>query len=246
MVKLFAYCILILISFPIIAQVNIERYRSSDVNGKLDEYESVLNIHANIQRSTNSQYKVGLTYVKPFLIESYANGFFISNMNYGERNGEEYVNNMFVHIRLIEKSDHSIKLETYFQTENNAFTLNQKRTLTGLGIRYKWGAFILGTSILYEWYKEADTIQVVQKERLSQYIQLTHILNAFNTLNTTVYIQPRLSDLDDIRYYSEIDLTTKLSENINYLSSFISQFYNKSNVFDKAELFFKSGIEFSL
>ena len=117
----------------------------------------------------------------------------------------------------------------------------------GFGLRYTlYGEVINGTSLINESYKEEGADPQYSKWRLSQYLKLKFNFNEFNKLNVTLYVQPRISDLTDIRYFSEFIFLNGLNEKVSYKSTLTSIFYNKSSVFNKIELFFNTGFEFKL
>ena len=231
------------------AQVNIEQYRSFTVTGNLEEvFDSRLNINTSLRRSSSSLYTIGFEYFKPFEFNRYSNGFFITKGKYGESKGEEFTNSNFIHLRIITKERYmSVKPEIFMQYENNKFASTIERFLYGFGLRYTiYGEVINGTSIINESYREEDSEPQYSKWRLSQYLKLKFNFNEFNKLNVTLYVQPRISDLTDIRYFSEFIFLNGLNEKVSYKSTLKSIFYNKSNVFNKVELYFNTGFEFKL
>ena len=246
------YLILILFvifSHHVIAQVNIEQYRRFTVTGNLEEkFDKRLNLHTSLRRSSTSLYTLGFEYFTPFKVNQYTNGFFISKAKYGESDGDEFTNANFIHLRLITKKKYkNIRPEIFAQYENNKFASTVERYLFGIGLRYRlYGEVINGTSIINESYKEDGGDPQYSKWRLSQYLKLRFNFNEYNKLNATLYVQPRLSDISDIRYFSELIFLNGLSETISYKSTLTSIFYNKSSVYNKVELFFNTGFEFKL
>ncbi|MEC8678644.1 MAG: hypothetical protein VXX85_07310, partial [Candidatus Margulisiibacteriota bacterium] len=160
----------------------------------------------------------------------------------------EFTNANFIHLRIISKKKYKkTRPEIFAQYENNKFASTVERDLYGIGLRYTlYGEVINGTSIINESYKEDGADPEYSKWRLSQYLKLKFKFNEFNKLNATLYIQPRLSDLSDIRYFSELIFINGLNETISYKSTLTSIFYNKSSVYKKIELFFDTGFEFKL
>ena len=229
-------------------QVNIEQYRSKEIDGLLEKkfYEHV-NLSTSIRRSTSSLFSLGIKYFKPIITKGYE-GFFISKLNYGESNSDTYLNNSFYHFRLIaiENSSAFGIPEVYFQYESNEFTLTNTRYLAGMGLRYKFFDTVGGTSVMNEWYKENDATPKTNFWRLSQYITFIWTFNNSNKLSTTLYVQPSIIDIGNIRYYSEMSYDSKINKLISYKSTLTSKFYSNSESFDDIELFFNSGLEFKL
>ena len=241
--------LLLTIQFSIIVfgQVNIEQYRNYENNGNLkNNFEEHVNIATTIKRSTSSYYSLGLKYFKPVITDGYE-GFLISKINYGETSNEVFINNAFYHFRLIAANQNNTTIpEAYAQFESNEYTLTNERYLAGIGIRYKIGNSISGTSIMNEWYKETNNTSRINNWRLSQYFTLLFNINPFNKLSTTIYFQPAISDLSNIRYYTEISFDSKLTETISYKSTLTSKFFSDSVDFNDVELFFESGLDFIL
>jgi len=236
---------LFLISAHIFGQVNIEQYRNN--TGSLEKkYHQHIYITSSIKRSTYSLYSIGLKYFKPFYLTN-TNGFFISKINYGESNGNKYLNDTFYHLRIIlSKSIFKVIPEAFLQYENNAFSLTNKRYLAGIGIRYQFGETTNGTSIINEWYQESSGIGRLNNWRLSQYLKFRFKFNQTNQLDSTIYIQPSITDLSNIRYYSKNTHISKITDTISYNSSLTTKFFSKSHNYNKVELFFDSGLQFKI
>lgn len=247
--KIFILFLCLISITNIYGQVNIEKFRNLKDSGKLlNSYRQILNINTAVNRTTSSFYSIGFNYFKAFKLNPLTHSFLITKMNYGKNDGEEFLNHNFYHLRIIGVNEiFNIKPEIYFQYEKNDFASTKERYLYGLGVRYKLSKkAVSGTSILNEWYKEKDQNSQNSKWRLSQYFQYRMIINKFNRLDTTFYIQPNINNFSDIRYFSEIIFSNQLTESISYNSTLTSKYYNKSKVFNEVELFFKSGLEFKL
>ena len=239
--------IVALIGLPVAvnAQVNIEEYRTSKT-GQLAKQQ--INFETNVKRSTTSLYAIHLGYIKPVTLPMDIQGFIISKINYGKTKSEEYLNDTFYHFRFFQKNNNEdITPEAYVQYENNQHSSTKERYLAGIGVRYHtFAQTISGTSLLNEWYKESNQISRVNAWRLSQYMIIKFQLNATNALNITFYFQPNIKNLSDIRYYSETQYTSKITNQIAYTSTLTAKYFSESTVFDDVELYFKSGLQFKI
>lgn len=241
------YLLIILLIWPInlIAQVNIEQYRNN--TGSLSKkYFQHVNISTSVKRSTSNLYSIGLKYFKPFALP-HSKGFLLTKVNYGESNGKEYVNNTFYHLRVISSTlVMNVIPEAFIQFENNHYALTKERYLAGIGLRYKYANTINGTSIVNEWYKETGSISRYNQWRLSQYVKFDIKFNDSNKLSSTLYIQPSVTDLTNIRYYAENSYNSQLTNTISYNSTLSAKFFSKSENFHDVELFFESGLQFKI
>ncbi|MGC6368027.1 MAG: hypothetical protein ACON35_08545 [Candidatus Marinamargulisbacteria bacterium] len=237
--------IILFTSASLFAQVNIEEYRNS-TSGQLVKQK--INLQTEIQRSKKSLYAIHIGYLKPLKMDFGLNGFLITKINFGKSNGTEYLNNTFYHLRIFENQPtKNIIPESYIQYEKNKFSSTEERYLAGIGIRYKMNEFfIFGTSILNEWLKETITSSRTSTWRLSQYLQTTIQLNEINRLNVIFYLQPSLNDITNIRYYSESQFISKITNQIAYTSTLTAKFFSQSTVYDDVELYFKSGLSFKI
>ena len=239
---------LILLSVTLLGQVNIEQYRTNQTDGKLEEkFYEYINVSTSLKRSTTSMYDIGLKYFKPILTGNYE-GFLITKLNYGKNKGSVYINNSFYHFRLIaleSESAYGIP-EIYLQYESNEYALTKERYLAGVGLRYKFGDTISGTSVMNEWYRENDSSSRNNFWRISQYITFNFPINRYNKLSTTVYIQPSVADISNIRYYSESSFFSAINKFTTFKSTLSTRFYSDSIDFDSIEIFLDSGLEFKL
>lgn len=240
-----ASILLLVICSQVFGQVNIEQYRSD--NGSLEKkYHQHINLNSSINRSTNNLYTIGLKYFKPFYLKT-AQGFLITKINYGESNGNEFLNETFYHLRIISsKTILNIIPEAFLQYESNAYSLTNQRYLAGIGVRYQYRETTYGTSILTEWYEESSKYGRSNYWRLSQYIRFKFKFNLKNSLNTTIYIQPSITDWNNIRYYSENTYVSQITDTISYNSTLTAKFFSKSSRYNKIELFFESGLQFKI
>ena len=134
--------------------------------------------------------------------------------------------------------------ELFFQNQNNPFGSTKHRSLIGIGLRYKKNETINGTSIINEWYKENNSIEKFNQWRISQYITIKFKINDYNDLSSTLYVQPNIFNISDIRYFSENTFTSKISKKISYTSTLTGTFFSKSSNYKDIELYFESGLDF--
>ncbi len=227
----------------VFGQVNIERYRLRDANGRHKDPVTVLGLDASIRQSTSSRYAWGLRWVYPFRVGSRATGFVIGHYNYGRQNNTVYSNNYFSHIRLIGVTQRRMKPEWFAQYEDDAFTLTTHRELMGVGLRYAITETLLaGTGILHEWYTESGQKTMASVTRLSQYIQWVLPVGDQGQWDITLYVQPDITQWESLRYYIDTALVTPITTGISHQTTLTLKQYTNSAVFNEVELFLKSGV----
>ena len=238
--------ICIVIPFLIIlchAQVNIEQHRNNDNEGAFIKKEKI-NISTAISKNSESLYTISLKYSRNLKINTQNDGFIIAKVNYGKQNSTEYENNSFYHLRIINKQKIlNATPEFYAQYENNIFSSTEYRYLAGSGLRYPIKKDITGgTSLLYETYKDSSKIQ--NNVRISQYLKLVLFLNKENKINSIIYAQPAINDINNMRIYSEIEYVSKITQTISYTSIFTLKYFSENSEYNNADTYFKSGLSF--
>jgi hypothetical protein len=233
--------------FLVHGQVNIEQYRSSTATGNINNGQYV-NISSSIIRSVDSVYSIGVQYYKALPMSNVVDGFLISKIQYGERNGDAYMDRSFHHLRIVsEQSYGGVFPEVFGQYESNDSALTELRYLAGMGFRVPaFSQVIFGTSIISEWYQEAEMPVKEHVWRLSQYLKTFILFNSTNRLDIVFYIQPNLNDFSNIRYFSECGYTSMLSNSIAYASTLTAKYFSNSTSFKNVELFFESGLQVKL
>jgi hypothetical protein len=233
--------------FFVHAQVNIEQYRSSTATGNIKNSQYV-NISTSITRSVDSVYSVGIKYYKALPMSNVVDGFLISNIQYGERNGSSFLNRSFHHLRIVSEQDYGgVFPEVFGQYESNDSALTELRYLAGMGVRMPaLSHLVLGTSIVSEWYKEAEMPVKEHVWRLSQYFKTFIQFNATNRLDIVFYIQPNINDFSNIRYFSECSYTSMLSNNISYSSALSLKYFSNSINYKNVEMFLDTGLNIQI
>jgi hypothetical protein len=245
MKRCFALVIFICFLIPVLgyAQVNIEQYRSSTVTGNINNSQYV-NISTSLTRSVDSLYSIGLQYYKAFSMSNALDGFLISKVQYGERNADVFLNRSFYHLRFISKQSYGeVFPETFFQYESNNSALTELRYLGGMGVRMSaLPNVIVGTSVVLEWYKEDKMYVKTHAWRLSQYIKTAIEFNDVNRIDIVFYIQPKLNDFSNIRYFTECGYTSRLTKRLLYSATLTAKYFSHSSSFKDVELFYESGV----
>tara|TARA_A100001015_G_scaffold320373_1_gene446508 strand:- start:1953 stop:2537 length:585 start_codon:yes stop_codon:yes gene_type:complete len=193
-------------------------------------------------------YNVGFSYFTPVDLYESVESFLISKVKYSRKDSEAYDKDYFFHFRVLSKEKFfNFYPESFFQYEKNNSSLTSLRYLAGIGARYSfYDGFIFGTSILNEWYKEVGSNSKTSVWRLSQYVKATLTLSQFNRINFTCYVQPKVINFSNIRYFGELNLVNQLTQSISYSSSLTMKYFSKSEEFSEVELFFNSGIQVKL
>ena len=239
------YFLLVLLMVNAYSQVNIESARSHSEKGQLNR-SHFLNFNSSVSKSITSFYSLGVDYFKRLTINELFHGFYLTRLNYGKRSSSDYINNEFHHFRLI--SNHnlmSVIPEIYAQYERDAFAATELRYLFGIGIRYSiLDTIVSGTSLLSEWCQENDDSVTDHQWRISQYIKIMFQLTTDNFIQSTIYIQPNIQDISDIRFLLDGAFISKLNDLISYKLSILANYYSESSSYDDIELFLTSGLEF--
>jgi len=145
------------------------------------------------------------------------------NGRFAERTGSKIVNQAFVHARWTAMWHERIGSDVFAQYQFNEFQRLQGRAIAGLGARFELiheAAFMAwaGSGYMFEY----DRIEVLpgapdapefSEHRWTTYATLR--LATFDgqlLLQNTVYYQPRLDDLADLRMLEELEVIAKVGE----------------------------------
>ena len=150
---------------------------------------------------------------------------FLTDLNRVQAAGADFVNQGFSHIRYNYqfKKHKKFSSETFQQAQFNAVQLIDFRYLVGSGI--SWNAiesdslkFRIGSIPMFE-YERLTTSEVDKSVRLSNYVLFFIKFDSFE-FQTINYVQPKVSEVSDIRWSSisslEFSIKTWLKYNISF------------------------------
>ncbi len=144
--------------------------------------------------------------------------FVVSELRYGNQDGTPFLNQAFIHARLMVPYTIDDTVELFLQSEYDDFRRVTSRKVVGVNQRQDLlkdqdGGVAAAAGVLYE--DETNTIEGRRENvRLNTYVSGRIKLDTF-TLNSTVYAQTRLDLLADFRVLSETSATSMVgSRNI--------------------------------
>jgi hypothetical protein len=158
--------------------------------------------------------------------------FLVSNLTYGEKTRESYINKAFLHLRGIRKLSEKFMLELFFQKEFDKFILLNSRNLWGGGIRIllfelQKGSsnFNLNTGVGFmiekETYNESDKYPMKENTSLfksTNYLSLNYIINKKLRTGCVGYLQFNTGNVKSTRIYLDFKMEIELSKILNYIA----------------------------
>jgi putative salt-induced outer membrane protein YdiY len=148
--------------------------------------------------------------------------FILANYAYAENAGIRNKNKAFTHYRHIHRLDDEYAWEAFTQFSADEFTNLALRALAGGDVRITLGevsdtsAFFLGLGAFYE-HEELDSIYPDEADtqdvwRASTYLVCKYQFNAYVSLVSATYYQPRLGDAGDFRAIENLSVESRLTE----------------------------------
>lgn len=145
--------------------------------------------------------------------------------------GIPFARKAFEHLRSRVTIDCRWRWEAFVQHEYDAFRRLSVRAIAGTGpalqiVNEPRVALLAGAAYLFESERldtRAGTIDAGARSiasRASFYLTGTEQLGAGVSIAQTLYVQPRLDELGDVRIFGELSLTTKLSKRIALTDGF--------------------------
>jgi hypothetical protein len=206
--KILLYIILIFCG-SIFAQVNTERFREDEDSIGFSGYIDLEGILATgntdfqlISLGSRLNYNWGDDYT-----------FIIADGGYGWENGNAFVDQILAHLRHVVTTGDLLQIEFFTQFDNNKKRLLLARELLGGGLRFrilktKNFKFRLGTAYMFETERydlPANSVhpKTTSLHRLTSYLTFKYKLNKLISFISTTYYQPRLSDFNDYKLFSE-------------------------------------------
>ena len=150
-------------------------------------------------------------------------------INYGEKSDETYLYNSFEHLRIRYKLTNFITPEAFVQHQFNQFTSIKFRGLVGLGAAFSlWSQdashLVFGSTLMMEQEVASgesikfDADKIVS--RWSNYLQIDFKTDTNVTFSSTIFVQPQITNVKDIRILNETGFSVKERKNVSLGSSF--------------------------
>jgi len=193
----------------IFSQVNTERFREDEDSVGFSGYIDLEGILATgntdfqlMSLGSRLNYNWGDDYT-----------FIIADGGYGWENGNSFVDQLFAHLRHVVTTGDLLQIEMFTQFDNNKKRLLLARELLGGGLRFRilkteHFKFRLGTAYMFETEKydlpeNSLHPQTTVFHRFTSYVTLKYQLNKLLSFISTTYYQPRLTDFNDYKLFSE-------------------------------------------
>ena len=209
--KLYLFITMIILNFfnYIFPQVNTERFREDEDTVGFSGYVDLEGILATgntdfrlISLGSRLNYNWGNDYT-----------FIVADGGYGWENGNEFVDQIFAHLRHVITTGDLLQIEFFIQFDNNKKRLLLARELLGGGLRFRilkteHFKFRLGTAYMFE-NERYDLLsnsihqQTTSFHRFTSYVTFKYQLNKLLSFISTTYYQPRIKDFDDYKLFSE-------------------------------------------
>jgi Protein of unknown function, DUF481 len=199
--------------------VNIESARmQSDTVGWMGGAGAAVNLTQNTQKIFGADIEAHLQYKT-----SNDKGLWLILGNYSflKAGGEEFISNIFTHLRYNRKVNEWLRWEVFGQYQNNAITQIDSRLLIGTGPRFKLvkrKTFRLYAASLFMYEKEKeDTDPPVKHNNLrsSSYVSLTFTPRENMELISTSFFQPLFNKLSDYRILNQITFRVRATKHVS-------------------------------
>ena len=219
---LLSFTFLFLMSVLAYSQViNIENQRiKGDTNtwsGKIKiggSYVQTKSELLSLNLNTHIQYKKDSTLI-----------LILTDYNLSKSASESFQNAGTQHIRYNRKIKENFTLELFTQAQYNKLLNVDFRWLTGIGPRFKIlhkgkNRMYFATLYMYE-YEELNSPLIYNRDhRLSSYLSMSLKLGENATFVNTTYFQPKITDFEDFRVYSQFDLQFKISKHFAFSTAY--------------------------
>ncbi|AHK17299.1 MAG: DUF481 domain-containing protein [Thalassolituus sp.] len=145
-----------------------------------------------------------------------------ASRDYESFNGDRTDDNTFAHARMVRNFRERWAQEAFLQYERDPFASLQHRYLAGGGVRFQHkfndkGLINQGLGLFHEQVEETGTDGTATHE-LTRVNLYTHFEWAFSHshFQTTVYVQPSVDDVDDVRSLVRATLTMPVSQQVDF------------------------------
>ncbi|WP_235296026.1 DUF481 domain-containing protein [Portibacter marinus] len=149
---------------------------------------------------------------------------FVANYNIINADGENFDNRAQAHFRYNREFNEWVRMEYFFQIQNNTLTKIESRILNGVGPRiklsqYEKAKFYYGIAYMYEIEHLTNPEIVNRDHRISSYFTFTLLPEKGISLSNTTYIQPLIKDFNDFRVFNDSNLDFAITSNLRFTTS---------------------------
>ena len=219
--RLFVGVVMVLVSLPACAIVNIEDLQL-DENVQGGSGSLSLNFSGKSGNSDNLQGSVslGLQFVRGHQVE-----LMLASYDYSASNGVGNDENKFLHLRHTSWITSNSAWELYTQYERSPYIANKKRFIVGAGGRWKRQAQafkgVFAASIFYE-DEQADEVEPnglkeYEKSKIYRFnwmLEGSYDLSKQTKMGISVYFQPKVNEWENNRTIANWNLTNQLIGNL--------------------------------
>lgn len=153
--------------------------------------------------------------------------FVVGNLAFQRADGRAFLNEAFVHARYNRMLAPRLVAELFVQTQRNEAQLLERRYLGGAGLRAvvlrgPVGGVAVGVTPMLEIERLAPSANegTVGRGRLSTYLTTRLLLGDVVSFSNTVYVQPSMSNWDDLRLFDEAQLDLAVTRYVRLRSRF--------------------------
>ncbi len=199
------------VSLPMGTQaiVNIESQRSEATAEPLQGHLE-LGLSGDSGNSDRNEWRLGGRL--QWSPSSTARLLFIGRLNYGESRGVRSSNRAFAHLRLTRQSSPGRAIEFFGQMESDEFSRLNLRALLGAGLRLTRPGDddrqAFGIGLYHAWERLSDDGLADQTSeqfwRANTYWHLQKALSPRLTVSSTLYLQPRIGPVTDLRILEQL------------------------------------------
>lgn len=218
---------LLLLGLPLsaTAQVNTERMRALDVEG----VRTTLGGDVAVQSGNVDLFEIGVNARVDYRRARHYT-FLAGEVRYGTKDDTPFRDRTFGHLRYNYRLMPALVAEAFTQLERDGFARLQLRTLVGGGLRVQYldtetFKVFQGTTPMYE-RENLDTNGLDAHPAATSTVRWSNYLNVqlqiTNTINllATVYVQPRVDALSDVRVLQQSTLAVDITEHVRLTTEF--------------------------
>lgn len=236
--------ILCVFSSLLFAQVNTETYRSS---ARLDGVGQTIYTQFDYLSGNSETLQIKPRYRIDYRQNDWTM-FSVAEMRYGNQRGAKFLNQGFIHGRVVKQIASSNYVELFVQKQYDDFRLLTDRQLLGLNYRWVWcdekSALGLGAMLENETRTNEGATSLV---RLNSYWSSLWEEDNFKW-STTLYLQPAFRDPSDYRLLFESGLSSRLGASNVSLRTTLKCAYDSdpADSVKPYDISMSSGVEFQL
>lgn len=221
MSRMFACVVAVLVACPsaVIGQVNTERMRALDVEG----VRTTLGSDVAVQAGNVDLFEIGAA-GRVDVRQAPHSAFLVTQLRYGVKDNESFRDRTFGHLRYNYRLLPSLVAEGFTQLERDGFARLRLRVLAGGGLRIQYLntetlKIFQGTTPMYEHEVldagADDVATALSTLRWSNYLNVRLRLTEATRLMGTVYVQPRMDAVEDVRVLHQSTLAVQVTEHVN-------------------------------